>query len=116
MKIWLSMCDAPWAQSAFVRQTAYLSIQPIETLGNDAPQNIQTVTIGVGNAFFHVHHTVATVQIDPQFNRWLFAQIWPVVGDPLFWPPIRSLTELEARSASEVLIRLAKNPKVKVVV
>lgn len=108
MTAWIARCDASSTQSALFRQTATIVRQPAATLTEDTPQNMQTVSIGVGNAFFHIHHNTGTANIDAYFNRGgHFFQIWPATTDVVFWPPIRSLTAFEASEVSRFLSKFS---------
>jgi hypothetical protein len=51
-------------QSALSRQTALIANQPATTLTEDIPHNVQTVSIGVGNVFFHIHHNIGSAEIN----------------------------------------------------
>lgn len=116
MNIWLSRCDAAWSQSAFSRQTASIRIDPVGTTDSYPVQNVQTVTIGIGNAFFYIDNNLADAGFNIEFrNRGTFSRVWPVVDERLFWPPLRALAGDGAIAISKTLLKILDDPRVKII-
>ena len=108
MTAWIARCDAASTQSALFRQTATIANKSTTPLTEDIPQNVQTVSIGVGNCFFHIHHNTSNAHIDSYFSPGgRFFQIWPIVTDVVFWPPIWSLTAFEVSEVANFLSKFS---------
>jgi hypothetical protein len=108
MTVWTAHCLAIGMQSAIFRESGAVSNQPAETIGSDAPHNMQVISFGVGNVFFHIHHNTGPASINAYFNpRGRYFQIWPIVDDLVMWPPIWSISASEATEVSRFISKFS---------
>jgi hypothetical protein len=121
MIIWIGECGQGGWQSAFYRTKMCLGILPMHALPTEsnrpATANSQSISFGIGRLFIHVSHTTI-----PQLNLKLktgragvVRQIWPIVAQNIFWPPMQTLTAENAATIASTLNRILENPDVSVI-
>lgn len=117
MRIWISRCGDDGWQSAYWRHSACLKLSepPRDTTNIDRSDNSQSITFGIGDLFIHIHHTtIGGLDLNFHFSNDLpIFQLWPIVQQRIFWPPLRKISALQATAISNTLDRFFDGPSVK---
>jgi hypothetical protein len=108
-RIWIGKCGVGGWETAYLREVATITLP---TLILPEPNNVQSVTFGIGDLFVHVLHMRDALGLyEIREGGGAMLPIYPV-KDPVNWPPVKTISVDQANSVSLALDSVTKHPRV----